>query len=85
MGEVTKFIDPENLPERIGGLCKCEGRGGRHVSDRGPWNPQDAGTSHVEVEDTEKGKVKVVYYDAGEGEGGSGEVGPPPAGALFER
>ena len=85
MGEVTKFIDPENLPERIGGLCKCEGRGGCHVSDRGPWNPQDAGTSHVEFEDTEKGKVKVVYYDAGEGEGGAGEVAPPPAGALFER
>ena len=79
MGEVTKFIDPENLPERIGGLCKCEGRGGCHIADRGPWNPLDAGCSHVEFEDTEKGKVKVVYYDAGEG----GQGGAPAA-DLFD-
>jgi len=33
-----EFIDPQNLPFRLGGACQCGGAGCEN-SDAGPWNP----------------------------------------------
>jgi len=38
-------IDPENLPEKLGGSCKCEG--GCEYSDAGPWNDQEFANGHI--------------------------------------
>lgn len=36
--ELLKFVDIENLPDFLGGTCKCEG-GNCLGSNIGPWNP----------------------------------------------
>ena len=35
--ELLELVDSENLPEFLGGICKCEGLGGCNNSDCGPW------------------------------------------------
>lgn len=37
---ILEYADAENVPEKIGGKCKCENiEGGCLYSDIGPWNP----------------------------------------------
>lgn len=31
------LVDPENLPESLGGTCTCDGLGGCRMSNAGPW------------------------------------------------
>lgn len=35
--ELLELVESENLPEFLGGTCKCEGLGGCNNSDAGPW------------------------------------------------
>lgn len=36
-GSLLQFVEPQNLPKRLGGACECEHAGGCAVSDEGPW------------------------------------------------
>lgn len=64
---VQKYVDMENVPSRLGGLCTCSGRGGCHLSDPGPWNPLDIARDYTRTEKDIFGqKTEVTYFDATE-------------------
>lgn len=49
---LLQFVDPENLPKRLGGQCECRHAGGCAISDEGPWKGKLHSTSKQNVQGT---------------------------------
>lgn len=57
--KLFEICDPENIPEFLGGKCKCEG-GDCLSNNIGPWNPNGQDILFGKKEDTESHRMKFL-------------------------
>ena len=85
MDQLKEFIEPENIPGHMGGLCQCGGKRGCRGSDAGPWRDKAFKTEGLEfpwLEEFLGGGEDDGYGDDFEGSD-LGELGLPEAASSW--